>query len=469
MPAAALVTTEPAAPSAVPGASRWDTAGVAQGPRVVIIGAGFGGLHAAERLNHTRARVTLVDRRNHHLFQPLLYQVATAGLSPGDIAYPIRAIVRGQANTRVLLAEVTAVDLDKKQVYLRDGVLAYDYLILAAGATHNYFGHGAWEPLAPSLKSLEDALEIRRRILLAFERAEREPDAAHRQQLLTFVVIGGGPTGVELAGAIAEIARDVVVRDFRHIDPREARVLLAEAGPHILPTFPPSLQARAAAELRARGVEIRTGTPVTAISADHVQLGGTGPDAARDEEIPASTALWAAGVAASPLGRRVSGHPEPQFDRSGRILVQSNLSLPGHPEVFVIGDLASCRDGRGRQMPGLAPVAMQQGRAAADNVQRAWRGLPARPFVYRDKGQLATVGRGAAVAEIGPLHLSGLLGWWTWAGVHILYLIGFRNRFVVAFEWAWSYLNSSRGARLITGRLEADPHNPPGKASAGGA
>lgn len=450
-----------AAPAAME--SQWDTAGVAHGPRVVIIGAGFGGLHAAERLNRTSARVTLVDRRNHHLFQPLLYQVATAGLSPGDIAYPIRAIVRRQANTRVLLAEVTGVDLDKKLVFLRDGQLAYDYLIIAAGASHNYFGHPEWEAWAPSLKSLEDALEIRRRILLAFERAEREPNLERRKQLLTFVVAGGGPTGVELAGAIAEIARDVVARDFRHIDPREARVLLAEAGPHILPSFPASLQKKAAAELRAKGVEIRTGVPVTAISADHVRLGGGGPAQAPGEEIPASTALWAAGVAASPLGRAITGHTGPQLDRSGRIVVNAELTLPGHSEVFVIGDLASCRDARGRQMPGLAPVAMQQGRAAAANIGRTVLGLPPQPFVYRDKGQLATIGRGAAVAEFGPLHVSGVFGWWIWASVHILYLIGFRNRFVVAFEWAWSYLNSSRGARLITGRLESDPRAAAGR------
>lgn len=443
--------------------SQWDAAGVAHGPRVVIIGAGFGGLHAAERLRHTSARVTLVDRRNHHLFQPLLYQVATAALSPGDIAYPVRAIVRRQANTRVLLAEVTAVDLDQKQVFLRDGLLAYDYLIIAAGASHKYFGHPEWEAWAPSLKSLEDALEIRRRILLAFERAEREPELERRQRLLTFVVAGGGPTGVELAGAIAEIARDVVARDFRHIDPRESRVLLVEAGPHILPSFPPGLQERAAAELRAKGVEIRTGVPVTAISADHVRLGGAGPNQPPAEEIPACTALWAAGVAASPLGRQITGHPAPQLDRSGRILVNTDLTLPGHPEVFVIGDLAACRDARGRAMPGLAPVAMQQGRAAAANVRRAVLGLPLRPFLYRDKGQLATIGRGAAVAELGPLHFSGLFGWWIWAGVHILYLIGFRNRFVVAFEWSWSYLNSSRGARLITGRLESDPRAAAGR------
>lgn len=445
-----------AAPAAVT-ETQWDTAGAKQAPRVVIVGAGFGGLHAAERLKHTRARVTLVDRRNHHLFQPLLYQVATAGLSPGDIAYPIRAIVRHQTNTRVLLAEVTGVDLDQQQVSLRDGVLDYDYLILAAGATHSYFGHTDWEPLAPSLKSLEDALEIRRRLLLAFERAEREGDPQRRQALMTFVVVGGGPTGVELAGAIAEIARDVVVKDFRRIDPREARVILAEAGPRILPSFPADLAAKADAELRAKRVELRTGVPVTGISAEQVRLGG-GPGQAPGEIIAACTTMWAAGVAASPLGSRITGHPAPRLDRAGRITVNSDLTLPGHPNVFVIGDMAACRDARGRSMPGMAPVAMQQGRAAADNARRSWMGLPLRPFVYHDKGQLATVGRGAAVAEIGPLHFSGWLGWWIWAGVHILYLIGFRNRFVVAFEWSWTYLNASRSARLITGRLEADPH-----------
>ncbi len=436
-------------------ATRWDAPDGAHGPRVVIIGAGFGGLHAAERLKHVQARVTLVDRRNHHLFQPLLYQVATAGLSPGDIAYPIRAILRRQPNARVLLAEVIAVDLDLRQVQLRDGVLGYDYLVLATGSGHNYFGHADWEALAPSLKSLEDALEIRRRILLAFERAEREPDAARRAMLLTFVVVGGGPTGVELAGAIAEIAREVMVSDFRHIDPREARVILAEAGARILPALPATLAAKARGELQAKGVEVRTGAAVTAITSQQVCLGGD-PGGVGGERIPAGTALWAAGVAASPLGRQLEGHPAPVVDRAGRIMVGADLTLPGHGEVFVVGDLAACRDGRGRLLPGLAPVAIQQGRAAADNIRRAYRGRPLRPFVYRDKGQLATIGRGEAVAQIGSLEFSGPIGWWIWATVHILYLIGFRNRFVVAFEWAWSYLNSSRGARLITGRLEPD-------------
>jgi NADH dehydrogenase len=451
MPASAPASPAPVAQDR----SRWDDPyGAANDPRVLIIGAGFAGLYAALRLRHARARVTLVDRRNHHLFQPLLYQVATAGLSPGDIAYPIRAILRRQDNTRVLLAEVTQVDLDARQVHLRDGVLDYDYLILAAGSSHKYFGHSEWEPLAPSLKSLEDALEIRRRILLAFERAEREPDPGRRLMLLTFVVIGAGPTGVELAGAIAEIARDVMVRDFRHIDPREARVILVEAGARILPAFPPDLAAKAGAELQAKGVEIRTGAAVTAIEPQQVCIRGA---AASPDCIPTATALWAAGVAASPLGRQVHGHPEPELDRSGRIVVHPDLTLPGHREVFVIGDLAACHDARGRLLPGLAPVAMQQGRAAADNIRRASLGRPLRPFTYRDKGQLATIGRGAAIAEIGPLHFSGVLGWWIWATVHILYLIGFRNRFVVAFEWGWSYLNFSRGARLITGRLEPEP------------
>lgn len=412
-------------------------------PRVVIVGSGFGGLYAARHLRRAPVEVTLVDRRNHHLFQPLLYQVATAVLSPGDIAYPIRTIFRGRSNIRVLLAEATAVDLQRRKVHLRDGELDYDYLILAPGSTHTYFGHNEWEASAPSLKSLEDALEVRRRILLAFEKAERESDLARRRQLLTFAIIGGGPTGVELAGAIAEIARQVMVRDFRSIDSREARVLLIEAGPRLLPEFAPDLSAEARRELEHKGVEVRTGEPVTYVDREQIRLNG--------QSIPAATTLWAAGVAPSPLGRMLGV----ALDRRGRVPVNVDLSLPGHPEVYVVGDLASCRDKLGRQMPGLAPVAMQEGRHAAANILRAVAGRPLRPFRYFDKGILATIGRAAAVAQIGPLHLSGLVAWWTWVTVHISYLIGFRNRLVVMLEWAWSYLSYQRAARLITGDIDA--------------
>ena len=411
-------------------------------PRVVIVGAGFAGLYAARQLRHAPVEVTLVDRRNHHLFQPLLYQIATAVLSPGDIAYPIRAIFRGHANVNVLLAEATGVDLERRKLRLRDVELAYDYLILAPGSTHNYFGHDEWAAVAPSLKSLEDALEIRRRILLAFEKAEREPDRERRARLLTFVIVGGGPTGVELAGAIAEIAREVMVRDFRSIDSREAQVILVEAGPRILPDFPPDLSAKAQRELEQKGVTVHVGRPVVAMDSGRVRLDG--------DTIAAGTTLWAAGVAPSPLGRTL-GVP---LDRRGRVPVNVDLTLPGYPEVYVIGDLASCHDKTGRQMPGLAPTAIQEGRHAADNIRRAVAGRPLRPFRYFDKGMLATIGRAAAVAEIGPLHLSGLLAWWTWLLVHIMYLIGFRNRFAVTFEWAWAYLSYNRGARLITGDID---------------
>jgi NADH:quinone reductase (non-electrogenic) len=413
-------------------------------PRVVIVGAGFGGLYAAKALRGVPVDVTVIDRRNHHLFQPLLYQVATAGLSPGDIAYPIRSIVSRQKNYSVLLAEAVGVDLTGRKVLLRDGEVAYDYLILAPGARHNYFGHEEWEARAPGLNTLEDALEVRRRILLAFEHAEREPDASRRRALLNFVIVGGGPTGVELAGAIAEIAFKVLVRDFRAIDPREAHIILVEAGPRLLATFPESLSARAEADLRRRGVEVKLNTVVTAIDAGSVQAGG--------EVIPAATTLWAAGVQVSALLRSL-GVP---LDRSGHVAVEPDQTLPGHPEVFIIGDAASFTHQTGKPLPGVAQVAIQGGRHAAHSIRLALRGLPHEPFHYVNLGNMATIGRASAVADFGFLQLSGFFAWALWLMIHISWLIGFRNRLVVLLEWAWAYITFGKAARLITGRVE-DP------------
>ncbi len=411
-------------------------------PHVVIIGGGFGGLNAARALRRAPVRVTLVDRRNHHLFQPLLYQVATAALAPNDIAYPIRSILRRQRNARVLLDDVRAIDPAAREIVLADGRLGYDFLILAAGARDAYFGHDDWEQYAPGLKNLEDALEIRRRILLAFERAEREHDDDRRRVLLTFVIVGGGPTGVELAGAIAEIAFDVLVSDFRAIDPRDAHIVLVEAGPRLLPTFAADLSEFAARSLARRGVEVRTNTKVTAIADDHVRLD--------DEPLATATVLWAAGVQAVGLAANF-GVP---VDRAGRVPVAPDLSVPGHPEIFIVGDLALFTHQTGRPLPGMAPVAIQEGRHAARNVVRKINGGPTRPFRYRDKGTLATIGRASAVAEIGRLHFTGLFAWIVWLVVHIAYLIGFRNRLIVLIEWAWAYVASERSARLITGPID---------------
>jgi NADH dehydrogenase len=407
-------------------------------PHVVIVGGGFGGLYAARRLARHPVRVTVVDRRNHHLFQPLLYQVATAGLSPADIASPLRSVLRDARNVAVLLAEAERVDLTGRRILLEDGELAYDVLILATGASHSYFGHDDWELLAPGLKTLEDALEIRRRVLLAYEAAERCLDGAERRALLTFVVIGGGPTGVELSGALAEIARQSMARDFRVIDPSQARIVLLEGGPRVLPAFAEALSAKAAAALSRSGVEVRTGATVTNVTSDAVWVGG--------DQVRCRTVLWAAGVEASPLARSL-GVP---LDRAGRVPVEPDLSVPGHPDVFVIGDLGTFIHQTGAPLPGVAPVAMQQGRLAADNAWRRVSGMPTRPFHYRDKGQMATIGRAAAVAQIGPLRLSGGIAWLAWLFVHILYLIEFRNRFVVLVNWAWAYVTFKRGARLIT-------------------
>ena len=412
-------------------------------PHVVIIGGGFGGLRAARALRHAPVRLTLVDRRNHHLFQPLLYQVATAALSPADIAAPIRHLLRRQPNAAVRMAEVVALDLARREVRLADGDrLAYDFLILATGATHHYFGHPEWEPAAPGLKTTEDAVEIRRRFLLAFEAAEQEPDAERRRALQTFVVVGGGPTGVEMAGAMAEVARRSMQREFRRIDPSASRVLLLEGGARILPAYGADLSAYAERALRKLGVEVRTQAVVTRIEPEGVWVG--------EEFLPTRNVVWAAGVTASPLGRRL-GVPS---DRVGRVLVEPDLSVPGHPEVFVIGDLAHfAHTPDGAPLPGVAQVAMQMGRTAAGNLRRTLNGEPRAAFRYRDKGSMATIGRSAAVAEIAGARLRGFLAWVIWLFIHILFLIGFRNRVVVFIQWAWSFLTWQRSARLITGAV----------------
>jgi len=406
-------------------------------PRVVIVGGGFGGLYAARALAGAPVEVTVVDRTNHHVFQPLLYQVATASLSPSQIAYPIRGVLRNQKNARVVLGEATGVDLARRAVTLADGELPYDYLILASGASHSYFGHDEWEAQAPGLKTLDDALRIRERILLAFERAEREQDEARRRALLTFVVVGGGPTGVEMAGAIGEIACKVMPRDFRAIDTRDTRTILVEAGPRLLPAFPESLAARAERALERLCVEVRTGEAVTRMEEGAVWLGA--------DRVAAGTVIWAAGVAPSPLARSL-GVP---LDRAGRVVVNGDLSIPGHPEVLVIGDLAACAGPGGKPLPGLAPVAIQAGEHAARNVVRAARGEAALPFRYHDKGTMATIGRNAAVVDLGRLRIWGYPAWLMWCFIHILWLIGFRNRFLVMIEWAWAYVRFERSARLI--------------------
>ena len=406
-------------------------------PHVVVVGGGFAGLRATRALRRAAVEVTVVDRRNHHLFQPLLYQVATAALNPADIAAPIRHVLRRQANVEVLLADVRAVDAPGRRLLLDAGSLPYDYLVLATGAAHSYFGHPEWARAAPGLKTIEDALEIRRRLLTAFEMAEREADPERRREWLTFVVVGAGPTGVELAGALADIARTTLVRDFRHFSPASARVLLLEGAPRVLPPYPPDLSETARAQLEALGVEVRTNALVSAIDERGVVASG--------ERISARTILWGAGVAASSLGRTL-GAP---LDRAGRVRVEPDLSVPGHPEVFVVGDLAAIQQD-GKPVPGVAPAAMQMGRWAAENVLRDLAGEPRRPFRYRDKGSLATLGRAAAVAELGRFHFHGRPAWVLWLFVHILYLIGFRNRVAVLLQWFWSYLTFSRGARLIT-------------------
>ena len=424
-------------------------------PHVVIVGAGFGGLYCARALARHPVRITVLDQHNYHLFQPLLYQVATAALSPGQIALPIRAILRRFRNVQVLLGSVAGVDLAARRVLLDGGGrVPYDVLVLATGSRHSYFGHDEWEPLAPGLKSLDDALEMRRRLLWAYEVAEREPDPATRQAWLTFVIVGGGPTGVELAGAIAEIARHTLVRDFRHFSPAQSRVLLLEGLPRLLPAFPEDLSASAERQLRALGVEVRTGARVTEVSPGAVRVG--------DEVIPTHTVFWSAGNAASPLGRALGV----EVDRVGRVPVEPDLTLPGHPEVYVIGDLALFAHQTGQPLPGLAPVAIQQGEAAAENIWRALSGQPRARFVYHDRGNLATVGRQAGVADLGLVHLEGLVAWLAWLFVHIFWLIGFPNRVLVLLQWAWSYLTYERGVRLITGQTPSALATPADSAAA---
>ncbi len=410
-------------------------------PHVVIVGGGFGGLEAAKALRGAKVRVTLVDRRNHHLFQPLLYQVATAVLSPANIASPIRHVLRSQENVEVVLGEVEAVDVPAKALKLADGEIHYDYLIVAAGATHSYFGHDEWAAEAPGLKSIEDAVAIRRRILLAYEAAERETDPRRRREWTTFVVVGAGPTGVELAGSLAEIARHDMIHDFRHFNPTRSRVILVEAGPRVLSAYPEDLSTKAREQLEHLGVDVRVSTKVIGLDEEGVTTDGG--------HIAARTILWGAGVEGSPLAKTL-GVP---LDRAGRVIVGPDLSIPGAPEVFVVGDLAAVSQD-GKPVPGVAPAAMQEGKAAARAILATIEHLPRKPFRYLDKGSLATIGRAKAVAEIGKVHLSGFPAWATWCLVHVFFLIGFRNRVLLMLEWGWLYLFHDRGSRLITGPVD---------------
>lgn len=407
--------------------------------RVVIVGGGFVGISLAKALARAPVRITVIDRRNHHLFQPLLYQVAAAELSPTDIAAPIRSILRRQRNTEVLLGEVVRVDAASRTVHLADGaVIEYDWLVLAPGTRHSYYGREEWEALAPGMKSLEDAQEIRRRVLMAFELAERETDQVRRHALLTFVVVGGGPTGVETAGALAELRRFALARDFRRIDPREATVMLLEGSRRLLPSYPASLADRAKLDLRRKGVDVRLEMLVEDIQPGLVHAGGW--------TIPTWTVVWAAGNQASPLLRSL----ETPLDRFGRAIVEPDCSIPGHPEVFVMGDAAAFRhDPRHEALPGLCPVAIQQGKYAARVIKADLAGRPRQPFRYFDKGQMAVIGRGRAVCDVGRLHFGGFLAWLSWIFIHILFLIGFRNRLLVMIQWAYSFVTLQRGARLI--------------------
>src|SRR6202165_2362194 len=418
-------------------------------PRVVIIGGGFAGINAAKHLANAPVKITLIDRKNHHTFQPLLYQVALAALSPAEIASPIRTVLKRAGNVEVLLGEVTGFDLENRLVKAGDLDLAYNYLIVAAGATHAYFGHPEWERIAPGLKTLEDATEIRRRVLMAFEIAERDSIVLRKRRELNFVVIGAGPTGVELAGAISDISRRYMEHDFRAIDPRQARIILLEGGPRVLPAFPENLSASAAKQLTDMGVEVRTQTMVTNIEPGIVWVGA--------EKIPASVILWSAGVAASPLGKMLGT----ETDRAGRVLIAPDLSIPGHPEVFVVGDLAASQSKDSKLVPGVAPAAIQMGKFAARQISRSVKGEPREEFAYLDKGTLATIGRSKAVADLGKLHFSGYFAWLAWLFVHLLFLIGFRNRFMVMLEWAWAYITYSHSARLITGPPEPEPPDLP--------
>jgi len=413
--------------------------------RVVIVGAGFGGLNAATALAGADVNITVIDQKNYHTFQPLLYQVATAGLSPGEIAEPIRSILHRHKNIQVLMAEVTGFDLERRVAHIADQDIPYDFLIVAAGASHAYFGHDEWETLAPGLKTIEDALEIRRRVLLAFELAERQASAGKVADPLNFVVVGGGPTGVELAGTLAEICRHALANDFRSIDPRRTHIHLIEGGPRVLPSYPEDLSRSALEQLQHLGVEVLTNAMVTKIEPGTISMSNA--------SMKAAVILWAAGVAASSLGKKL-GAP---VDRAGRVLVQPDLSIPGHPEVFVIGDLAALKDQSGNLLPGVAPVAILEGRFVAKLIRQLIADVSPdhsgrrKPFHYRDKGSLATIGRAAAIAQFGKVHISGFMAWLAWLFIHVLFLIGFQNRVLVLIQWAWSYFTYERGARLITG------------------
>ena len=420
----------------------------AKKPHVVIVGGGFGGLEAAKKMACKDVQVTVIDRTNYHLFQPLLYQIAAAALSPADIAAPLRGVFSKCRNMEVIMAEVQAVDVGAKKLRLADGELAYDFLILATGARHSYFGHPEWEKLAPGLKSLEDGIEIRRRILMAFEYAEKITDEAARSAAMTFVIIGGGPTGVEMAGAIAEIARYTLSRDFRHIDPSQARTILVEGEDRVLASFPEDLSASAQQQLLDLGVEVRTGVHATNLSEQGLQVG--------DEFIPCRVKIWAAGNTASFVGKTL-GVP---LDRAGRVLVEKDLTIPGHPEVQVIGDLANFSHQTGQPLPGVSPVAMQQGRHAAHNILAMIDGRRPQRFWYWNKGSMATIGRNKAVADLNFVHFSGLPAWLVWLFVHIIFLVGFRNRIAVLLQWAWAYLTFNKGARLITRNFQSETRPP---------
>jgi NADH:ubiquinone reductase (H+-translocating) len=433
-------------------------------PHVVIVGGGFGGLYAARALKRAPVRVTLIDRRNFHLFQPLLYQVATGGLSPGEIASPLRSVLKWHTRTRVILAEVVDIEPQNKRVILGDGVVPYDTLVVAAGARHSYFGHPEWESRAPGLKTLEDAIELRRRIFFAFESAEREEDPLRRAAWLTFVIVGAGPTGVELAGALGEIARDTLKHDFRSINPRDAQIILVEGTDRVLPPYHPVLSAKAMARLTHLGVTVRLKTMVINMDDESVLL-RTG---AGETRIRSNTVVWAAGVQASPLGQVLATHTGVALDRAGRVMVAPDLTVPSYPDIFVVGDLAHYAHQTQGPLPGVAPVAMQQGRYVSGTIEARLRGRAVEPFRYRDRGSMAVIGRAAAVADLGWVRFNGTLAWLTWLFIHLLYLVEFDNRLLVLVQWAWNYLTWNRGARLITaeerplpGPTRREPATPP--------